>query len=128
MFSFSNKCNHACCKSSYSIESQGSGRSSLDGKMKVSILGSLDNRLTLECIVPGLWIMTNSEKVANTKPQAASLLFAFSYVFAQVRAKWLVTSSILSPSMKGWKRTRLSFTARASLSVAEYQVSAEANT
>ena len=72
--------------------------------------------------------MTISGKAAKTKPQAASLLFVFLYVFAQVSTEWSVTSSILSPSMKGWKRTRLSFTAKASLSMAEYLVSAEVST
>ena len=79
-------------------------------------------------VCPGLWIMTISGKAAKTKPQVVSLLFAFSYVFAQVSMEWSVTSSILSPSMKGWKRMRLSFAAKASLSVAEYLVSVEAST
>ena len=49
-------------------------------------------------------------------------------IFAQVSAEWSVTSGILSPSMKGWKCMRLSFAAKASLSVAEYLVSVEAST
>ena len=100
---------HACCRSSYSVESEGSGRSSLEGEMNVGILGSLDSGLTLECIHPGLWIMTIPGKAVKTSPHAANLQFVFSYVFAQVNTKWSMTSSILSPSMKGWKCTRLFF-------------------
>ena len=77
----------ACCKSLYLVESEGSGRSFLEGEMKVGILGSLDNGSMLECILPGLWTMTILRKAMKTRPQAASLLFAFSYVFAQVNAE-----------------------------------------
>ena len=69
------------------MESEGSGKLFLDGEMKVGILGSLDNGSTLECIHPGLWIMTISGKAVKTRPQAANLLLAFSYVFAHVRAE-----------------------------------------
>src|SRR5580693_651261 len=72
--------------------------------------------------------MTISGKAANTSPQAASLLLVFSYVFAHVKAEWSVTSSTLSPSIRGWKRTRASLAANASRSVAEYRVSADCKT
>ena len=72
--------------------------------------------------------MTISGKVAKTSPHAASLRFTFSYVFTHVNAEWSVTRSTFSPSMKGWKHTRLSLAANASLSVAEYLVSAGAST
>ena len=72
--------------------------------------------------------MTISGKAAKTSPHAVSLRFTYSYVFAHVNAEWSVTRSTFSPSMKGWKRTRLSFATNASCSVAEYLVSAGAST
>jgi hypothetical protein len=96
--------------------------------MKVGIRGSQDKGSTFEWALPGWWTITSFGKAVNTSPQAASLLFAFSYVFAQVSMVWSVTSSILSPSMKGWKHTRLSLAAKASRSVAEYRVLAGAST
>ena len=77
----------ACCRSLYLVESEGSGRLSLDGEMKVGILGSLDNGLMLECILPGLWMMTILGKATKMRPQPASLLFTFSYVFTQVNTE-----------------------------------------
>ena len=119
---------HARCSSLCSVDSEGSGRSFLAGEMKLGILGSLDKGSTLEWARPGLWMMAISRKAEKTRPHVASLLFAFSYVFAQVKAEWSAARSTLSPSMKGWKCTRLSLAARASLSVAEYLVSAGAST
>ena len=119
---------HRRCSSSCSVESVVLGKSSRAGDTNPGTLGSRDNGSTLEWILPGLCIMTISGKAANTSPQAASLLFAFSYVFAQVNAEWSVTSSTLSPSIRGWKRTRASLAARASRSVAEYRVSAACKT
>src|SRR6266852_2152380 len=118
----------AFCRSSCSFDRDCSGKSVLAGEVKIGILGSLVSGSTLECDLPGLWMMTISRKAVKTSPHAANLLFAFSYVFAHVKAEWSVTSSILSPSMKGWKRTRLSLVASASLLVAEYLVLADAST
>src|SRR6266849_6091652 len=118
----------AFCRSSCSVDRDCSGKSVLAREVKIGILGSLDSGSTLECDLLGLWMMTISGKAAKTSPHVASLLFAFSYVFAHIKAEWSVTSSILSPSMKGWKHTKLSLAASASLSVAEYLVSADAST
>src|SRR6266852_4473257 len=122
------KASQVFCSSSCSVVSAGSCKSSQAGEVKVGILGNLDKGSTLEWALPGQCMMTISGKAAKTSPHAASLRFAFSYVFAHVNAEWSVTRSTFSPSMKGWKCTRLSLAANASLSMAEYLFSTGAST